>query len=204
MESPPVEDWGQQTVSYNVGLVLRYGQTAISVQTNKHRESKHILWKTSRVPLSTEWNSLLLTLFLHLAVQLRAPNKTKANPHKQTAPLPVSTPLTLQLCLQKDPLQLPLQGGGDAVLRPCQTLPAAHGCDQLLQLDPGAWWGNNTSSRVCNDAQAVRQWWGLVHICWTVMSQKGVVLRKVNKSIALKLSVYIESHFAKRKSVTGN
>lgn len=68
----------------------------------------------------------------------KPPNKTKQNPHKQTAPLPVSTPFTLELCLQKDPLQLPLQGGGDAVLRPRQTLPAAHGCDQLFQFDPGA------------------------------------------------------------------
>lgn len=57
---------------------------------------------------------------------------------KQTAPLPVSTPLALKLCLQEDPLQLPLQGGGDAVLLPCQALPAAHGCNQLLQLHPGA------------------------------------------------------------------
>lgn len=57
---------------------------------------------------------------------------------EQTAPSPVSAPLTLKLCLQKNPLQLPLQGGGDTVLRPCQTLPAAHGYDQLLQLDPGA------------------------------------------------------------------
>lgn len=74
------------------------------------------------------------------AAQTPKQNKTKQNnpDKKQTTPLPVSTPLTLQLCLQKDPLQLPLQGRGDAVLRPCQTLPAAHGCDQLLQLDPGA------------------------------------------------------------------
>lgn len=40
---------------------------------------------------------------------------------------PVSTPFTLQLCLQKYPLQLPLQGGGDAVLRPRHTLPTTHG-----------------------------------------------------------------------------
>lgn len=52
--------------------------------------------------------------------------------------LPVSTPLTLQLGLQQDSLQLPLQGGGDAVLRPRQTLPAAHGGDELLQLHPRA------------------------------------------------------------------
>lgn len=143
---------------FKCGFSIEIWQTAIcqlyiSVKTN--RESKHMLWKTSKVPLSTEWNSLLCKLFLHLAVQLNPPNKTQQIKHTQTAPLPVSTPLTLQLCLQKDPLQLPLQGGGDAVLWPCQTLPAAHSCNQLLQLDPGAWWGNNKSSRVCNDAQAV-------------------------------------------------
>ena len=71
--------------------------------------------------------------------------------------LPVSTPLTLKLRLQEDPLQLSLQGGGDAVLGPRQTLPVAHRRNQLLQLDPGAWRGNSTSRGVCNDTQAVSE-----------------------------------------------
>lgn len=50
---------------------------------------------------------------------------------------PVSTPFTLQLCLEKYLLQLPLQGGGDGVLWSCQTLPATYSRDQLLQLNPG-------------------------------------------------------------------
>ncbi len=93
---------------------------------------------------STEHRLKLITVQIIFTPRCAAqppkpPNKTKEKiTHKQTAPSPVSAPLTLELRLQKDPLQLPLQGGGDAVLRPRQTLPAAHGCDQLLQLDPGA------------------------------------------------------------------
>ena len=89
-------------------------------------------------------------------------DKTKPAQKKTALMLPVSTPLALQLCLQKDPLQLPLQGGGDAVLRSCQTLPAAHGCDQLLQLHPGAWWGDDTrrqktdSKLDCNEPERSR------------------------------------------------
>lgn len=79
-------------------------------------------------------------------------NKTK---QQTAASLPVFTPLALQLRLQEDPLQLPLQGGGDAAVlgAPRQTLPAAGGCDQLLQLDPGAWRGNG----VCDGARAFRR-----------------------------------------------
>lgn len=137
-----------------------HNSTFLLKQTDTDKTNTY--WgKTSKVPPSAEWNSLLCKLFFTPRCAAQPPqtprrNKTKIESTQTSCSLlPVSTPLTLQLCLQKDPLQLPLQGGGDAVLRPCQTLPAAHGCDQLLQLDPGAWWGNNTGSRVCNDARAV-------------------------------------------------
>lgn len=44
-----------------------------SFKTYKNRESKHTLWKTSKVWLSTEWNSLPCKWFLHSP---KSPNKT--------------------------------------------------------------------------------------------------------------------------------
>lgn len=51
------------------------------------------------------------------------------------SPVSVTTPLTLQLCLQQDPLQLPLQEGGSTVLWSYQTVPLCC-CHQALQLHP--------------------------------------------------------------------